>query len=170
MTFDSDGVVIVATKDSPNHAGDSAGLLGVLLGYRANSCRGQACQHLPRRVLAVADAGHQIIRSSHAIIGRNLLQFFVLDLFQRDAVFASFFFNQLAADFNGTLTLMQIQPVLDLVACARGLRHGQPVTTRLVAGLGKNFHDIAAVKLVAQRNHASVYLGANAAVTYFGVH
>ena len=65
---------------------------------------------------------------------------------------------------------MQIQPVLDLVARARGLCYRQPITARLVTGLGKDFHDIAAVQLVTQRNHASIHLGAYAAVTNFGMH
>src|SRR5208337_4504695 len=88
---------------------------------------------------------------------------------QRDAVFAHFFFDQLASDFNGALALVDIEPVLDLVAGARGLDDGEPVAAGLVSGLGDDFDDVAGMQLVAQGNHSSVDLGAGATVANLGV-
>ena len=112
------------------------------------------------------------IRSSgrpSAVVGGDLLQLLVLDVLQRDAILARFFLDQLAADFNGTLALVDIEPVLDLVARARRLDDGQPVAAGLVPGLGQDLDDVAAVQLVAQRHHAPVHLGAHAGVADFGV-
>src|SRR3989441_12816956 len=59
--------------------------------------------------------------------------------------------------------------MLDLVAGARRLHHCQPVAAWLMSGLSKDFYDVAAVQLVAQRDHASVHFGAHASVAHFGV-
>jgi hypothetical protein len=56
---------------------------------------------------------------AQAIIGGDLAQFFVFDFFQRDSVLASFFLDQLAPDFDRSLALVNVEPVLDLVARAR---------------------------------------------------
>ena len=93
----------------------------------------------------------------------------VLDFFQRDAVLARFFFDQLAADFDGALALVNVEPVLDLVARARRLDQAEPVAAGLVAGLREDLDDVAGMQLVAQRHHASVDLGADAGVADFGV-
>ena len=73
-------------------------------------------QHLAGGILAVANAGHQVVGTAQSVVAGDSLQVGVLDVLQRDAVFARFFFDQLAADFNGALALVDVEPVLDLVA------------------------------------------------------
>src|ERR1700722_4368154 len=173
LALDHDRVVV--TKDPAHHAGDGSGLRTQSLGLdiaghrRRGAGRQQTRQHLPRGVFSVADAGHQVIDFSQAITGRNLLQLLVFDFFERDAIFARFFLDHLAADFDGTLPLVEVEPVLDLVARTRGLDQAQPVAAGLVAGLGKNLHNIAGMQLMTQRHHAAVHLGTDAGVADLGV-
>src|SRR5579863_8679574 len=120
MAFYADGVVAaVSAENPPNHAGDAAGFISFTVGGGRGGSRRQASQHLPRGVLAVSDSGHQVVDLAQTIVRGDLQQYVVLDLFQRNAVFARFFFDQLAPDFDGALTLMNVEPVFDLVAGAR---------------------------------------------------
>ena len=136
---------------------------------RRRARRQQTRQHLPRGIFSVADAGHQVIDFAESIAGGDFQQLVVFDFFQRDAVLARFFFDHLAANLDGALALVHVEPVLDFVARARGLDQAEPVAAGLVAGLGEDFDDVAGVQLVAQRNHASVDFRADAGVTDFGV-
>src|SRR5208337_3934669 len=166
---DYDGIAVSA-KDAAHHAGEAVGrglLFGV--GHRFSARGGEFRQDLAGGVLAVADAGHQVVGTAESVFAGRSLQVGFLNFLQRDAVFARFFFDQLASDFNGALALVDIEPVLDLVAGARGLDDGEPVAAGLVSGLGDDFDDVAGMELVAQRNHASVDLGAGATVADFGV-
>src|SRR5580693_1081600 len=170
---DDDGVA-VAAKDSAHCAGKSAGetlACGLLfaIGHRFSAGRRELREHLAGGVLAVADAGHQIVGTAESVFAGGPLPVGFLDVFQRDSVFASFFFHQLLADFNGTLALVDVQPVLDFVTGARRLDDGQPVAARLVSGLGDDFDDVAGMQLVAEGHHASVDFGAGATVSNLGV-
>src|SRR5271163_679563 len=163
----ADGIVAaVSAENSPDYARDAARLT---LSDRRRGSRGQTSQHLPRRIFAVSYSRHQVVDLAQAVVGSDLTQLFVLDFFQRDPVFPRFFLNQLAPDFDGAFTLMDVEPVLDLVAGARGLDDAQPVAAGRAPWLGDNLHNVAAVELVTQRHHASIHFGAYATVADFGV-
>ncbi len=91
------------------------------------------------------------------------------DFLQRDAVLAGFLFDQLAADFDGALALVDLQPVLDLLAGAPRLDEAQPVAAGMMSGLGEDFDDVAGVELVIQRHDAAVDLRAHAGVAHLRV-
>jgi hypothetical protein len=76
-------------------------------------------QHLARRILAVANASHQVVGTSESVLAGRALQVLVFDFLERNAIFARFFFDQLLADFNGAFALVNVELVLDLVARAR---------------------------------------------------
>src|ERR1700680_2243603 len=168
VAFHADGIVASVSAENPaHHAGNTTRFF--TLGGGGSRSWGQTSPDLPSTVIAVSDPGHQVVNLAQAVIGGDLAQLFVLDLFERDPVLAGFFFNQLAADFDGALALMNVEPVLDLVAGARGLDRSQPIAARLMPRLGNDFDDVAAVQFVTQRHHASVHLRAYAAVAHFGV-
>src|ERR1700693_3102833 len=158
-----DDVVAVSAKDAAHHAGQTVGC-GLLFsfGHRFSAGGREFRQHLAGRVLAVADAGHQVVGASESVFAGRSLQVRFFNFFQRDAIFARFFFDQLFSDFNGAFALVDVEPVLDLVASASGLDDGEPVAAGLMSGLGDNFDDVAGMQLVAKGNHASVDLGARA--------
>src|ERR1700693_2554377 len=162
LSADDDGVA-VAAKDAAHYAGKAVGC-GVLfsVGHRFSARGREFRQHLAGRVLAVADAGHQVVGASESVFAGRSLQVRFFNFFQRDAIFARFFFDQLFSDFNGAFALVDVEPVLDLVASASGLDDGEPVAAGLMSGLGDNFDDVAGMQLVAKGNHASVDLGARA--------
>src|ERR1700730_306281 len=97
VSLDANGVVVlVAAEDAPHHAGKSTWLLLVLIGQgRAGRWR-HASQYLSRRIFAVPNARHQVVGTPRAVVGCNLLQFFVLDVLQRYPIFARFFLDQFA--------------------------------------------------------------------------
>src|ERR1019366_2886987 len=128
-----------------------------------------ARQYAARRVLAVTDGGQQVVGLGQPIFAGHARQFRFAQIFQRNAIFARLFFDQLAADFDGAFALMHVQPVLDLLAGARRFRQLQPIPAGMVAGRGLNFHDVAGAQLVTQGSHAPVYLGAYAGVADLGV-
>src|SRR5258708_9785763 len=173
LAFDHDGVVVA--KDAANYVRNGAGLIGESLGLdvsghgRRGAGGQEPCKNLPRGIFSVADAGHQVIDLAQSVASGNFQQVVVFDFFERDAIFARFFLDQLAADFDGPLALMNVEPVLDLVARAGRPDNAKPVAAGLVPGLSEDFNDVAGVQLVAQRYHASVDFGAHAGVADFGM-
>src|ERR1700690_1990568 len=169
LSADDDGVA-VSTKNPAHRAGKALGCgLRLVVRHGLSAGRREFRQHLPRGVLAIADAGHQVVGTAESVFAGRPLQIRFLDFLERDAVFARLFFNQLFADFNGALALVDVKPVLDLVAGTRRLDHGQRVAAGLVSGLGDDFDDVAGVKLVAKRDHASVDFRPGATVPDLGV-
>src|SRR5215469_4992038 len=173
LAADGDGVVV--SEDAADHTGETTGLRSQAFRLDVTgdrwSCtrRQQARPHLPGGVLSVADAGHQVFSFAEPVSGSYALQIFVFDFLQGNSVFARFFFDQLTSDFDGTFPLMYVEPVLDFIAGARGLNEAKPVTAGLVAGLREDFDDVSGVQLVAQRDHASVDLGAGTGMPNFRV-
>src|SRR5580698_3790723 len=96
-------------------------------------------QHLAGGVFAVADPSHQVVGPANAVVAGDALPVGVFDVFERDAIFARLFFDQLAPDFNRALALMNVEPVLDFVAGARRLDDREPVTAGLVSRLRDDF-------------------------------
>src|SRR4029077_1707972 len=150
VALDANGVVVlVATEDAPHHARESARLLLFLIGQRRADRRRHASQYLTRRIFAVANARHEVIGTPRAVVGRNFLQLLVLNVLERYAILARFFLDELTANLNRALPLMDIEPMFDLVAGARRLGNRQPVAARLVPSLGQDFYDVPAVQLEA---------------------
>ncbi len=85
----------------------------------AAGSRRQASQYLPGGKLAIADGRHQVVGTPQAVVVGDLLLLLVVDILQRDAILARLFLDQLAADLNGALALVDVEPVLDLLAGAR---------------------------------------------------
>src|SRR5579859_591102 len=175
VSLAADGDAVVVAEDAAHHAGDGAGLRSQAFGFDVprdgvrRACGQQLGQHLAGRIFSVTDARHQVVHLAQAIAARDFLQLFVLHVLEGDAVFARFFLDQLAPDFDGALALVNVEPVLDLIARPRGLYQAKPVAAGLVAGLGEDFDDISRVQLVAQGDHASVDLGPDAGVSNLGM-
>src|SRR5262249_35247032 len=101
--------------------------------------------------------------------GGDAAVLFVFEVLQIDLVLAGFAVEQFASDLHGPFALVQIEPVLDLVARPRRFGIAEPVTAGVVSGLGNDFYDVAVAQLGAKRHHASVDLGAGAGMSYLGV-
>jgi hypothetical protein len=127
----------------PTAPGSGIGVFG-----RHRRCRARACSAPAGGVFAEADAGQQILLAcpgrSRARRGRSP----PLELAERELVLARLAFQQLAADLNGALALVLVEPVLDLVARARALGKAQPVAAGRVAGLRDDLDDVAVAQLV----------------------
>ena len=82
---------------------------------------------------------------------------------------ARFFFEQAAADVRGFIAFVQIDPLANFAAGARGVHERKPVARRLVAFLRDDFDDVAIGERVAQRNDLAVHFRAGALVADFGV-
>src|SRR5208337_2938803 len=165
LAFDLERAAIAA--EHPAHHAAETRLL--VLRRDRGLGRRKFAQHLPRRELAEANAGHQVVGPGNAIFLGYALVSLVGDILQRDAVLARFLFNQLAADFERALALVDIEPVPDLLPRPRRLHESQPVAAGLVPGLGHDLHDFAVVQLVAQRHDAPVHPRPGAGVPDFGV-
>src|SRR5579871_1271507 len=169
VAFDANSVVFISAENPPHDAGKSTRFFDLFFRRRFRSVGGQLRQHLACSEFAVADSGHEVINLAQAIVGSCSLQVFVFDVFEGDAILASFLFNQLAADFDGALPLMNVQPMLDFVSRARRLNYAQPVAAWRVSRLSENFDDVSAMQFMAQRHHASVDFGADARMTNLGM-
>ena len=84
--------------------------------------------------------------------------------------FVQVLLQQLAAGVLGVLARLGLEPLLDLVARAGGLDHGEPVARRAALALGgQHLDDVAGLQLVVQRHDLAVDLRADAAVADLGV-
>src|SRR5580698_7325100 len=84
-------------------------------GLRGYSRR-KLVQHLARGVLPKPNRSHQVARRSQSTFAGRPGIVGVAEFAQGDFVFARFPIEQLLADFNRPLTLMLVEPMLDLVA------------------------------------------------------
>src|ERR1019366_1922735 len=161
-------------KHAADDAGESCRWVFVRFpyaGYPGRSVSGKhSRQNAARRVLAVTDGGQQVVGLGQPIFAGHARQLRFAKVLQGDAILASLFFDQLAADFDGAFALVHIQPVLDLLAGTRRFRQLQPIPAGMMARRGLNFHDIAGAQLVTQGSHAPVHFGAYAGVADLGVH
>src|SRR5581483_7257477 len=139
---------MVAAKHPSHGAGEPAVAITISFDQRSGTSRDQLGEHLSRRIFSVAYAGHQVVRTAKAIIRCDFLEFFVPKLLERDTVFPGFLLDELASKFDRTLPLMHVQPMLDLVARARGLDHREPIPAGPVARLRENLDDVTAVQAV----------------------
>ena len=96
----------------------------------ADDTRAEAVQHLARGILAEADRGHQVVGRGDAVFGGDARVIGLIEFRERDLVLARFALEQLAADLDGALALMLVEPVLDLVAGPRALHEAEPVAAR----------------------------------------
>src|SRR4051812_2597324 len=117
-----------APKDSPYYAADTAALR--LGGCRRRSGllfhRDQFSQRLPRGKSPKADTRHQVVGAGHAVVAGDALKILLRNVFQVDAIFFRLALHQLAADLDGTLTLVDVEPMFDLLSCPRRLHKTQP--------------------------------------------
>src|SRR4051794_24103943 len=92
------------------------------------------------------------------------------DLLRRQAGLRERLLQQAAAGVLGVLAALLLEPLLDLVARARGLHHGEPVARRAALALGRqDLDDVARLQRVVQRDDLAVDLRAHAAVAELGV-
>src|SRR6202158_5317939 len=101
--------------------------LGPLLSTSGWGRGGEFRHPLAGRVLALSDAGHQVVGTAESVFAGRSLQVGFLDFLQRDTVFVRFFFDQFLSNFDGALALVDGAPVLALVACAPRLADAGPV-------------------------------------------
>src|SRR6185312_4214332 len=116
LTFDADGAAVSA-EDAADNAAES----GVFFGGSGGgwfACGSELAQNLARGIFFVADCGPQIVGLAQAVVGGDALEVRVFNVFERNAIFAGLFVDQLFADFDGALALVNVQPVLDFVAGA----------------------------------------------------
>src|ERR1700691_744185 len=130
---------------------------------------GEAVEDLARGILAEPDGGPEIVGGGDAVVGGDAGVIGFFELREADFILASFAFEELAADFDGALALVLIEPMADFVAGAGAFDEGEPVAAGGVAVLGNDFDDVAVAKLCAQWNHAAVDARADAGVPDFGV-
>ncbi len=171
-----DHEVVVAAHDDrgvlhAEHALDGGDDLRLLFfrGVRRGLAR-RFREHLPRRPFAVAQVGVEIVDARTAVLGGDALPIFVGNFLQADAGVARFFFEQAAADVGGLFALVEIDPLANLAARARGVNEREPVARRLVALLRDDLDDVAVRERVAQRNHRAIHFRAHALMAHFGVH
>src|SRR2546426_817322 len=77
--------------------------------------------------------------------------------------------QDLAAQRDAALVLLQLDPLPDLVARTRRLHVGQPVARRLGDRAGEDLHRVAVVQRPVQRGDAAVDAGAVAVLADLGV-
>src|SRR5215469_4806047 len=128
---DLDGSVAAAAKDATDHTGNRTRLwlfrsfslgLELLGGFRC-----KLAKHLTGRELAIAEAGEEVVDSAEAIFGGDPVEGRVFDALERNAIATRFFFDQLAANLDGALAFVLIQPVFDFLPRARRPHEAQPV-------------------------------------------
>src|SRR4051812_46894799 len=117
MSGDLERRAITATKHAPYDAGDAAGFRLVVArrGRFGIDRRRQLREDAPRRELAVSNPGQQFVRLAQAVLIGNFREVIVANFLQRNAILSRFLLDQLAADFNGALALVDVEPVLDLL-------------------------------------------------------
>src|SRR6185437_8905534 len=105
-----------------DHAADETLIFFVCLGLGASGCaRREFLEYRARRKFPVPNGGQQILLGGPDSVFRSNRPIVVrLHIFEADLVLARLFFQNFAADLDGAFALMDEQPVLDLVAGARG--------------------------------------------------
>src|SRR5450432_581804 len=161
VALGDDGVALAA-EDAADNTG-YARVLGFAL-KRWDAGSKHPSQNLLGGILAIADSSEKIIRAAKPIVSGDALQIFIAQVFEGNAIFASLLVDQLASDFNGALTLVDIEPVPDFLPGAGGFNKAEPVAAGLVGRLQNDFNDIAGVQLVTDGHHAAVDAGAHATV------
>ena len=137
--FDGGGV---AAEDAAHHAGESGRRIDIPVAVRWDLAaqlrlfRQHPGQNAAGGELAVAEGGEQVIRLGQSILAGHARQLRLADVLQRNVILAGFLLDQLAANFDGALALMDVQPVLDLLAGARRLGQLQPVAAGIDARAG----------------------------------
>src|SRR5579885_2074513 len=104
-----------------------------------DSFRAELGKDLARGIFPKTDSGQQVIDQRAPVLLANAEIIILCKLLQRDVMLARFLFEQPPADLDRLLTLLDVDPVLDFVSCARGLDVRQPVTSGGLAGLGDDF-------------------------------
>src|ERR1019366_5231845 len=82
LTFDDNGIR-VSPENPADYAGETVGsslLFGVGHGLGAGGSKLR--EHLSGGVLAIADAGHQVVRTAQTIIAGDALQVGIFDVFE----------------------------------------------------------------------------------------
>src|SRR5262249_47870971 len=144
VTFHANGVGVSA-ENPANDAGEAVAIGLGSLTVSGGTGWGETTENLASGGLAITDAGHKVVRTAETIVGSDLLIVLLFEVLERNAVFARLLFDQLASDFNGSFTLVDIEPVLNFLTGARGLDDRKPVPAGLVAWLSKNFDNVATV-------------------------
>src|SRR5512146_3132698 len=147
VTFDDEcRVGGIAAENASHHASESTFFLLIFEAggrvFRRGTVGGKTAEHLARRILAVTDSGDEIFVTTQTVVLGYAVEGRFGDVFQRNAVLPRLFFDQLVADFNGALALVNVEPVLDLLACARGLRDGEPVTAGMMSRLRDDLDNV----------------------------
>ena len=116
MASYANGVAMLSAENAADDAADC----GLVFGRCSwGFCRGREfTEHLARGIFSISDPGHQIVLLAESVIGGDALELFFFNVLERNAVFARFFLNQLAANFNGALALMDVEPMLNFVTRA----------------------------------------------------
>ena len=124
-------------------AGVSAGLLA-----------GYTCEDLPRRVFAETDGGVEVLNFVETVFRGHAEQVLLRDFSQTAGKLPRLFFQKPAADGGGFFALVDIDPVADFAARARGLYEREPVAE--VTALDAHGLPVAVVKEAGPRRPGGV--------------
>src|SRR4051794_38976856 len=124
-----------------------------------------------RRDLRRAERDVELLRLAEAHLADDVgEQWRAGDLLRRQARLGEVLLQQRAARVLGVLPALLLEPLLDLVARARGLHYREPVPRRAALALGReHLDDVARLQLVVQRDDLRVDLRADAPVAELGV-
>src|SRR5437879_752628 len=132
---------------------------------------GQLVQQLVDGGLAVADGGQQVVGRRVAEVGGRARHLLAGQERRRvQPVLLRLALEQLAAELDGARALLDLEPLVDLGARARGLDELEPIAARVLVGRGHDLDDVALAQRGAQRDELAVDLGADAVLADLRVH
>jgi len=96
------------------------------------------------RALAITDRRHEVIGPGEAEVRRRFLDFLAAEQRGRvQAVLLRLALEHLAAELDRARALLDLEPLVDPRAGARGLDDLQPVTARVLVGRRDDLDDVA---------------------------
>ena len=122
------------------------------------------------RYLSVTDGREQIFYFAGSIVRQQSQNLFVLEqVLGVLLILSGLLFEHFAAELDGLLTFLLVEPVSNLVSGAGGFDEGQPIPAWFMARLRNNFDDVAICQLGLQRQHPGIDLRSYTGVTDLGV-
>src|SRR5713101_1991148 len=129
----------------------------------------QASQNLPRGVFSKADGSVEILDLGKSVVGNKFVDVSFRNFLQAASEVARFVFEEALAHFHGFFAFLLVDPMANLAFRRGRFYEAEPIAAGMVALLRKDFDNVAAGDLMAQRHHLSVHFCTDALVPYFRV-